>query len=100
MYVLMQILLEIFERLIKRPIADARIGGRRVVRRQRAQLAQNVSGSVMFQHHHAHRILDSSKRRKRCSTVLLDGLYQTHDIWKEHLLFLEHVWPQVGTEPC
>src|ERR1043166_1518529 len=100
MSVLMEILLEILYRLIWCPIADARVGGRRIVSRQRAQLAQNVSGGVMFQHHHAHRILDSSKRRKRCSTVLLDGLCQTHDIWKEHLLFLEHVWPQVGTEPC
>src|ERR1041384_2104924 len=52
----------------------------------------------MFHHHHADRTIDRSERSKRNRTFPVGRFFSRHDIWKEYLLFLEHVWLQIGAE--
>src|ERR1041384_976006 len=52
----------------------------------------------MFHHHHSYGIVDRSERSQRNGPVLLGCFCHRHDIWKEYLLFLEHVWLQIGAK--
>ena len=97
---LVQILFEVFQRLIQRLVTKADAVGHFVVRGYGAHLAQDLAGGVVFPHHHAYRIVDRSERSKRSSALLVGCVSRGHDVGEEYLFFLEHVWPQVGTEPC
>src|SRR5689334_7510109 len=98
MTMLMQIAFEVLQRLIERPVANAGVGGHAVIRRQGAQLAQDISSSVMFPHHHAHGIVDRSKRSKRNSPWTISCFCQRHYVEEEYLLCLEHVGLQIGAK--
>src|ERR1051325_756478 len=52
----------------------------------------------MFHHHHSYGSVDRSEWSQGNGPVLLGCFCHGHDIWKEYLLFLEHVWLQIGAK--
>ena len=95
MDVLVKIFFEILQRLVKGLVADTRVGWHFVVGRYRAQLAQDLSGDVVFLHHHPHGIVHRYKGSKGTRSIVVECLRQTNDIREEYLLLFEHVRRQI-----
>src|SRR5204863_2708137 len=91
MNVLMQILFERFQCLIEGLVTDASVSRRFIIGTQLSQLAENFSGMVVLEHHHADGIVDRSKRGERRGTLLRNRLFEFDDEWKQDLFLLKHV---------
>src|SRR5262245_3691261 len=96
--VLMQIGLEIGQRLIQGLITGAGVRRRREITGCGAQRPQQIARCVMLQHHHSHWVLNRAEERRRNRSSIAGGLLHPRDVWKENLFLFEHVGDQVLLE--
>ena len=91
MDVRVQVAFEFVEDGVARAPRRARLGGRLVVTRQRADVPHVVAGVLVFEFHHAHRILDGAERGERRALAFPPGGEQCRDEREEDVLFLREV---------
>src|ERR1041384_7046305 len=85
MDVLMEILLEHLESLVKSLAAKTPVSGESGIATDLTQCAQNVAGSVVIHHHHANRIVDCGKGSERRGPVLGLCTFELQNIRKQNL---------------
>src|SRR5438270_10484544 len=92
----MQVAFKLFQRGVKRSVAEACSLRWFVVRTESADLFECGASRIVLQLHHMYRIADGSERRSGFWAAIADSVLQGSNVGKENVLFFHHVRSQLG----